>query len=140
MLDGLWPYLHSQLIHKGVSNKLKWSCLMLQIAILSQWNFFHSTFLFLLQSTPTSTQLTSYYYFSCLKYIFSSFLAYHLFYQSFNSVKKSVLILSSCHTPSEEISTFLPYWLCTPLFHFNAISKRIKLQKWDCTHLVDFSI
>ena len=104
------------------------------------WNFIDSTFLFLLQSTLTSTQLASYYYFSWLKYYFSSFSAHQSLNQSFNSVKESIWILSSCYWLNEEIGTFLPFWICIPLFHFDAISKRIKLQKWDCAHLVDFSM
>ena len=37
---------------------------------------------------------------------FQSFLSYQILYQSFNSIRKSIWILSSFYRPSEEISTF----------------------------------
>ena len=134
MLDGSWPHLYVQLIEKEVLNKLKWPCLLLQIAIFSRWIFLDSTFDFyynLHQPALTWHHITIFLGWNTLLY----------FTWSFSTFNHSSLLkdqFESYSTASEEISNFFPFWFCIPLFHFYAISKRIKLQKWDCTHLVDF--
>ena len=141
VLGDSWPYLHSQHVYERVFKTSMWPCLKSQIAILSRTKTLSPSIPIL--CILCRLALKSQYNASMLlvgNCFHSLGVAQNIsnFAEHFIPSRTTLEPITNLLEKLSRISIFLPYWKCIPSFLSHAISKRLKLQEWDCAHLKDF--